>query len=201
MTLYEEGFFKNGLNPNGTFQLESSNKARDIIKKVVNATKEELSIEHTHFVSYVEKNTPGKSNVGSSKLKHSNHVMIAEHFLTRLSLGNEARITAINLNKIPEVNKKKIGINLEKTVLLIVGAYEINHDQKNRCFGKMRNEAEKFESKIGTIISIFEDPRTPKETLLKYLANSYGLLEKIIGEIHLDHNNLRGEENSDEYKR
>lgn len=181
ITVYEEGFLKNGLNQNGTFQSESLDKARNVITKAVNATKEELTIDHAKFASYVEDNNQGKGTSGTSKLKHANHLIINEHFLIRLSLGHEARVTAIDLNRMPEINKKKIGISPEKTVLLIVGVHEVNHDRKSRSYGKMRNEARKYEDKISTIISVFENPWTPKETLLNHIASSYGLLVKITG--------------------
>lgn len=181
MTLYEEGLLKNGLNPNGTFQLQSKNKARDIIKKAVHASKGDLNIEHSKFTSYIENNNKGKKTAGTSKDKPANHAIISDHFLIRLSLGDEARVSAIDLNRIPEINKQKIGITSEKTVLLVLGVHEVNHNKKSRHYGYMADEAAKYENKINTIVSVFENPQTPKETLLKYIANSYGLLEKILG--------------------
>lgn len=180
MTLYEEGILHNGLNQNGSVQTPAISKAADVIKKAVTASREHLNPNHSKFASYIEKNRPSKNDAGTSKDKPNNHVMIADHYLIRLSSGDAARVSAIELNNTPDVNKEKIGIHREKNVLLIIGLREINHNQKSKEYGRMIDEAKEHENTIMEIVQAFENPNTSKEILLGYIARSYGILEKIL---------------------
>lgn len=178
--VYKSGLLNNGLNKNGKFLAKSVQKARDIINQVVFGDNIEFNPGHSKFVAYINENNEGRKDSGTSKDRTGNHVIIADHYLIRLSRGEEARISAIELNKIPEANKKKIGISPEKTIFLIVGVREINHDQKSKGYSKMAEEALQYKERIAHIVSKFENPETSKETLLSYIADSYGLLDQIL---------------------
>lgn len=179
MTLYEEGMLNNGLNKNNTFQKESQKDLASIIKNCVNGGKEVLH-SYSRFRRTIKETTASAHGLMPSK--RLNPFKVAGHNLERLSEATSAaRVTIINLSQMPEINKKKIGILPNNTVILVIGAHEVGKSSNETYYSAMRREAFENEEKIKTIIDAFENPQTPKETLLKYIANSYGLLEKILG--------------------
>ena len=178
-TLYEEGLLVNGLNKNGVFQVKSGKEIKEIIKKAIYAGKDLIDPNYRKFRDEVEKNSSSKYVKASQR---NDHVVISEHILYRLSEpASNARVTVIKMDQLPNINREKIGISTDNTVVLVVGSHEVRFSsQKDRDYTKMRAEAEVYENKIKEIISLFENPNTPKEVLLKYIADSYGLLAHLI---------------------
>lgn len=176
--LYEEGLLNNGLNKNGKIGPQNKKVLQSIMKNCVNGGIEILS-SYSSFKDYVYK--PTSTNSSSTIHSKGDPVKISDHNLYRLSeASTPVRITIIALN-LPDINKNKIGMSHTNTVVLVLSGYEVNRQNESKDYANMRREAEKYESEIKTIIDVFENPQTPKETLLKYIANSYGLLEKILG--------------------
>lgn len=180
MTLYEEGILRNGSGKNGKFQDLNLKVLQSIMKNCVNGGKEIISSYH-RFKDYVYQPTATNS-LSTIHSKKGVPVKINDHYLYRLSeAATPVRVTVINL-KVPDNNKNKIGIPLNNTVVLVISSYEVNVNNDSKDYANMRRETLRYEKEIKTIIDAFENPQTPKETLLGYIASSYGLLEKILGE-------------------
>ena len=170
-TIYEEGLITNGAETN--FILPSTAKAlKKILKNAINNTIL-LKTNYSSFSHIIkDKTTSGKEF----------YVEIQKKNLIRLSEpGSPARIAIIKL-KLPQENKMKLGITPNNGVILVLGTFEVNYSKEGVAYSKMTNQARYYEEQIKKIMEIFENPDTPREVLLQYLADSYGLLESLIEE-------------------
>ena len=191
--LYEEGLLKNGENKNKIINESSRADLKLIMYLLVNNT---IQLSNSSYGRFID-NIQYKRKNGSW-----DDVRINDKSLKRASLNHkQARISLIRL-KVAEENKRKLGISSNQGVILILGAYEINFGNEEETYNQMFAEARYFEEKISKIMQIFENPNTPKETLLKYIADSYGLLQHLIeGTSTQDLNQTIETEQTDKNKR
>lgn len=177
-TLYEDGMFKNGQMQNGHMEIGYMKDLPKIIRNIYYNDKN-LRTRYRHFKNDVQDNESTKSSKKPSD--RGIPVEIAGRILERVSEpASKARVSIIKIDTIPMENRKKLGISQNNCVVLVLGSYEVNFNRESDTYGEMAKEARLYESYIRKIISALENPNTPKETLLQYIADSYGLLEYII---------------------
>ena len=177
-TLYEDGMFTNGQKQNGHMEIKSMKDLQKIIRNIYFNDKN-LRTKYRKFKNDVQNNESIQSSKKPSERKIP--VEIADKILERLSEpDSKARISIIKIDTIPLENREKLGISSNNCVVLVLGSYEVNFNKESDTYGDMAKQAQFYEARIKKIISALENPNTPKEILLQYIADSYGLLEYII---------------------
>ena len=172
-TLYEEGLITNGDNQAGIISPLTCNNLKLMMQLLVNNTIELKSNSYGRMVDDVERKRPNGS---------WEKVIINGKKLKRASINSsQARIGLIRLN-VAQENKLKLGIPSNQGIILVLGTFEIKMSNHEAAYNDISTQARHYEEQIQKIMAIFENPNTPREVLLQYLADSYGLVEKLIEE-------------------
>ena len=174
-TLFEQGINENGIGKSDKINPNYMSKLTTMIKNAHNADST-FSGVYRNFVEPIVEKTG--SNGIFKATDSDNIVMIAGRELKRLSWGRSPRIPVIILD-VPRENKEKIGISSNNTIILVLGAYEPDFSNETITYNKMIKDAKAEEKRIQQIVDLFKNPNAPKEELLKYIYESFGLLEKI----------------------
>mgnify|MGYP003303146914 CR=1 FL=1 len=171
-TLYEEGLITNGFSQSNIISRETSESLVDIMKHMVNNT---INLK-TNYDRFIDDVKATKTNGEKAVVK------IGDKILERASINHEnARLALIRLT-ISTANKIKLGISPSNGVILVLGAFEVKLSKYLDVYSDISKQARHYEEQIKKIMEIFENPDTPREVLLQYLADSYGLLESLIEE-------------------